>query len=234
MPEGVAVSPRREPPWRPPQPLPPSTLATDFRDGARYRVSDSGSPKDETEVTVKIREVGRLNTPTGRLKAADPNWLDGVEPFAVEVTPGTYPVALSVVHWSEDLDNIRVAAARLQVSDRPVASWEPALEPGQDPRALGDGQFYGMGVDTGLASFVDAAKADVFKEMSEQDHGLFAEIGAGEALVLDDPSSEANLIAFPSGWGDGAYPTWIGRTVDGDIACFVIDMLLFKDAEPLP
>ncbi|MGN9813547.1 DUF4241 domain-containing protein [Micromonospora sp. BQ11] len=29
-----------------------------------------------------------------------------------------------------------------------------------------------------------------------------------------------------SGWGDGAYPTWIGRDADGTVACFVADMLL--------
>jgi hypothetical protein len=233
VPEGVAVSPRQDPPWLPPQPLQPSTLATDFRNGARYRVDDPGSPKDKTEVTAEIRKVGRLNILTGRLKAADPTWLDGVEPFAVEVSPGRYPVALSVIRWTDDPENLRVAAARLEISDEPVASWEPALESDQDPRALGEGQFFGMGVDAGLASFVDAAKADVFREMIEQDLDLLTEIEAGEALVIDDPSSKANLISFPSGWGDGAYPTWIGRTADGDIACFVIDMLLFKGADPV-
>jgi len=39
------------------------------------------------------------------------------------------------------------------------------------------------------------------------------------------------VVAWASGWGDGAYPTWIGRDSSGEIACFVADMLLFPPAE---
>jgi hypothetical protein len=34
------------------------------------------------------------------------------------------------------------------------------------------------------------------------------------------------LIAYHSGWGDGSYPTWIGRDENGEVLCFVTDMLL--------
>ncbi len=43
---------------------------------------------------------------------------------------------------------------------------------------------------------------------------------------MSDLESGTNLIAYHSGWGDGAYPTWIGRAADGDVVCFVADMLL--------
>lgn len=57
----------------------------------------------------------------------------------------------------------------------------------------------------------------------------------GNRLVeVVDPDSGTNLIAFASGWGDGAYPTWIGRTADGEVACFVADMLVLHDAAVLP
>lgn len=34
------------------------------------------------------------------------------------------------------------------------------------------------------------------------------------------------MVLRLSGWGDGAYPTWIGRYAEGGVTCFVADMLL--------
>ncbi|MFD9736365.1 DUF4241 domain-containing protein [Umezawaea sp. NPDC059074] len=48
---------------------------------------------------------------------------------------------------------------------------------------------------------------------------------------MSDPKSGATLVAFGSGWGDGSYPVWGGRTAEGAVACFVADMLLLHDAE---
>ncbi|HEX9039494.1 MAG TPA: DUF4241 domain-containing protein [Trebonia sp.] len=44
-----------------------------------------------------------------------------------------------------------------------------------------------------------------------------------------DPGSSANLIAYHSGRGDGSYPVWIGRSADGEVACFLADMQLMPD-----
>jgi hypothetical protein len=35
------------------------------------------------------------------------------------------------------------------------------------------------------------------------------------------------MVAWSSGWDDGAYPTWIGRDAGGEVVCFLADMLLF-------
>jgi hypothetical protein len=48
--------------------------------------------------------------------------------------------------------------------------------------------------------------------------------------ALTDPDTGANLIAYQSGWGDGFYPTWIGRDHDGNVTCFVSDMLLMPNS----
>lgn len=58
-------------------------------------------------------------------------------------------------------------------------------------------------------------------------------LGDDETGELTDPDSGANLIAFSTGWGDGCYPTWIGRSASGDIACFVADMHVLGD-NPVP
>ncbi|MEU5950442.1 DUF4241 domain-containing protein, partial [Micromonospora sp. NPDC047465] len=34
-----------------------------------------------------------------------------------------------------------------------------------------------------------------------------------------------------SGWGDGAYPTWIGYDTTDAVTCFVADMLLFPTGD---
>jgi hypothetical protein len=40
--------------------------------------------------------------------------------------------------------------------------------------------------------------------------------------VVDDDTA-ANVYVVGSGWGDGAYATYVGRTKDGRIAGFVTD-----------
>jgi Protein of unknown function (DUF4241) len=224
-------------PWRPPLPLRPSRLELLFRAGTRYELEPGGP------VVVEVRQAGRLRMPSGRLIAADPAWLDAeLEPFTTTVSPGAYPVALAVIRFEQDPRHQRVAAANLVVRQEPVVSWELALRPGEDPRMLGEGEFFGFGVDTGTAAFLDAAAltamvglvTDGWETFVERHGGNLYRQQQAEVAEMIDPASGANLIAFESGWGDGAYPTWIGRTAAGEVACFVADMLVVHDATVLP
>jgi hypothetical protein len=163
--------------------------------------------------------------PSGRLVAKDPAWIDANDqPFTVTVPPGEYPVRLSVVRFVDNPEHERVAAAKLAIRDNPAESWEMAVLPGQDPRLLGDREFYGFGVDAGMACFYDASTAAAFARLN-RDNVL------GDAITapISDLESGTNLITYHSGWGDGSYPTWIGRAADGDVVCFVADMLLLGD-----
>ncbi|MEU8583066.1 DUF4241 domain-containing protein [Streptomyces abikoensis] len=66
---------------------------------------------------------------------------------------------------------MQTTAAMLAVgSRRPSATWEPVLLPGQEPRLLGDGQYYGcFGVDSGTGAFLDIAARDAL--ISDRDSG---------------------------------------------------------------
>ena len=163
--------------------------------------------------------------------AADPEVLSGAEPsFTVTVPPGTYPVVLVGVRYAERPDRLRVAAARLEITDRPVVRWELGLQEGQSLLDLGAGEYYGFGVDSGQASFADA---DVWQSLAERDPDgrdqweddwiEYGRIAAERHFVVVDDGA---MIAWPSGWGDGSYPTWIGYDADGEVACFVADMRL--------
>jgi Protein of unknown function (DUF4241) len=102
---------------------------------------------------------------------------------------------------------------------------------------LGDREFYGFSVDAGMACLVDAAAASHLIRIAnhdDRDHGAYATADLAEGIELTDPTSGANAFAFRSGWGDGAYPVWIGRTSGGDVACFVADMLMFDPATIQP
>jgi len=228
---GRAVGQR---PWRPPMPLAPSRLDLLFRAGTRYALEPGGP------VMVEVCSAGQLRMPSGRLIVADPAWLDTtLEPFTVTVPPGAYPVALSVVRFEQQPAHRRVAAARLAVCHESVASWELALRPGQDPRTLGEGEFFGFGVDAGTGSLLDAAALNAMIRLVAEDawEGFidrhFDDLTGQRPVEVIDPISGANLVAFESGWGDGAYPTWIGRTGGGEVACFVADMLVVHDARVL-
>ncbi|WUI04035.1 DUF4241 domain-containing protein [Spirillospora sp. NBC_00431] len=201
------------PPWRPPRPLQPSGIEELFATGAERVIKDR-------RLRLSTRGAGSLRLPSGRLVAADPSSLpyDG-EPFSVTVSPGTYPVTVSLATFIDDPGHSRVVAARLDVTDRPVDRWELALRDSQDPLDLGHQEFFGFGVDAGMACFVDAEACDRLSDVWHTLDGLVEprhlEVGDGD------------MVAWSSGWGDGAYPTWIGRDSTGAVACFVADMLLF-------
>ncbi|MEU7477686.1 DUF4241 domain-containing protein [Lentzea sp. NPDC042327] len=233
VPVDVAEQEPADPPWQPSAPLRPLGVDGAFRAGTRWTL-----PRRDETVVVELVAGGTVRMPSGQVVAADPSYLGTSRPFSTAVVPGDYPVELSVVRFADQPDHTRVAAARLVVSPAPVVSWEPALKEGQDVVVLGEGEFYGFGVDGGVGCFTDAAActalAELIEESQEAEDLLMTPMGPTTA-VLTEPTSGATLVAYHSGWGDGTYPVWIGRSADGEVACFVADMLVLRQAtEALP
>lgn len=212
-----------EPPWHPPLPLRPRQLDDTFEKGARFELDDGAA------VTVELTTGGVLRMPSGRLVVGDPDpWLHEVVPFTETVPPGEYPVQLALVRFADSPDHTRVVACALWVSDRPTASWNNAWREGEHPLRLGDGEFFGVGVDAGRVALVDAAVAPAYEDMIEDAYDEMS----GWAHELAGPG-DANLITVSSGWGDGSYPVWVGRDADGELTCFVVDFLVLAGARRL-
>ncbi|MFC9251337.1 DUF4241 domain-containing protein [Amycolatopsis thailandensis] len=210
-------------PWRPSVPLRPNGMVEMFTAGTRFALR-SGL------VEVELQDAGRLRMSSGRLVASDPAFLDAdSDHFTVTVPPGEHRVELSVIRFVDEPAHERVAAAKLVVADGQVATWEVALWPGQNALFLGDGEFYGYGVDSGTGCFADA---DALPEEVDDDlMEKFAEVDPHVDITPE--GADGNIIAFATGWGDGSYPTWIGRAADGTPVCFVTDMLVLNGAQAL-
>ncbi|MFI7673465.1 DUF4241 domain-containing protein [Actinophytocola sp. NPDC049390] len=199
-------------PWRPPRPLRPRHVTEMTTEGTRFTT-------EEGEVlTIERVGAGTIRLPSGRLVVADPGWLDADSvALADAVPPGEYPVdVFRVDKWGS-------VACRVRVTDAPVASWHLALRDGDDELALGDGEFYGNPVDTATIGLVDADGVSAYQEAEIED--VLSRASERAYRTISDPETGTDLVVV-AGWTDGAYPTWLGRTEDGAIACFVVDFMI--------
>lgn len=214
-----------------------------FAVGARH---DFGGFRAGCVVTVRVCEGAGLLLPTGRLVAGEPGAVIGYDAgeyaFVQRVAPGSYRVELVMADFHDPGNpqgNTRysqVAAARLRVREDPVASWRPALQPGQDEAELDDDRIFGYPVDGGVGSFASPEAIGALSAVYERDpdewFAVLAEIVEDEDVVsYAGEETGANVVMFRSGGGDGHYATWVGYTVGGEVACFVTDFLtLFAHA----
>lgn len=111
--------------------------------------------------TLAVAVAGELWLPSGEVIACDPfvslggGW---TKPFTTRVAPGRYRVETAIATLvTPGADpggrpHLRTAAARLVIRDTATASWEHAVTEGQDVSGLGDGEFFGYGVDAGAAA----------------------------------------------------------------------------------
>jgi hypothetical protein len=213
--------------------LTPPDFRTMFQQGTRYAWPDGDSAE------IEVLDVGAVTLATGRLvvrdndvRVADPE--SGGEAFTEELAPGRYRVLLSMVDFNRPRVRQRVAAVKVAIRGEFVASWEMALRPGQVPSQLGEGEFFGFEVDSGQGCCLDVAALPVLHRLRE---GLRRELDAAREDVLrygwseiTDAVSGLNVILFDCGMGDGAYPTWIGRSASGEPVCSISDLELLSQS----
>ncbi|MFG2091839.1 MULTISPECIES: DUF4241 domain-containing protein [unclassified Spirillospora] len=196
--------------------------------------------RKKTEFIIESRALAPAVLPTGRIVAADGYPTSDDEPFAATIPPGTHPMYAWVAVLCErgkEVDR-RNAALELRVSEAPTVSWEMAVT---EDESIGDleaeDDYVGFEVDSGRATIADAASCEALGrwdfsrvETVYIPRPLPQKPVPGYVTAVVDPASGANLPVVGSGWGDGAYPVFIGRDTEGGITRFVADFMLLSDA----
>jgi hypothetical protein len=217
--------------------LPPPDLPRLLREGVEL---GSGSLRGSTTVV----DVGALEVPSGRLVMDDP-LVDTEPPFAVSVPPGAHRVVLVVVAVRDTttpdeppdervaLAIVLVGGAALDELRAPELTYEEVVPDDEDaPDELGEDEFFGYGVDSGTGCFADADRLMLDGREEEWQEALLDEL---DRTARDTWStavvSDATVVAFSTGWGDGVYPSWGVRGDDGRLLAVVTDFLVARDVE---
>lgn len=213
-----------------------------FRPGASF-VEEDPKTRARKVVPLVVREVGKVNLPSGRLSVADVGGED-VE-LVQKFPPGWYPLILSIARFKDDSRN---ALAMLRISDAKVARWKKA-----QCRFEGKGIGCSFGVDSGSAAFgsVEAWNREaeimrsipqdsVDKRIDEDVAIMMANRGKGVdyAEFMRDPKRQLNLIRVGTGFGDGAYGVYLGIDEKDQPVAVVADFgladaLVWPDGAPL-
>lgn len=179
-------------------------------------------------VTLELKEIGSVELPSGHLVSTDP-FVTHDAALLIEFPGGTYPVTVAIMHQGTDQ---RVAFARLQLSTSAISSWKMAMtSPENDVTKLKPGHIFGFGVDSGTASFMDQGVATALvngKDYEKFQDELMARLDETYVhtwswATMPVPSTNGNLVAFSSGYGDGIYATYVGFDTQGNPVCAVID-----------
>lgn len=186
---------------------------------------------NQGEIPCHVIAAGELVVISGKILACDPDWIHYQDhtPFQRRIQPGKYPVFLSIatIQSKDGTSENVVAAAKIQFNSQPIQNWEIALLSQPDIRPLKSDYFCGYGVDSGIGCFVDTCtlekfSSDELKALIEEE--LFtSNIHNHHKDFVIDLETNANLIAFTSGYGEDIYASYWGLTGTGEVGCLVTD-----------
>jgi hypothetical protein len=197
-------------------------------------------------VTISTHQIGDIVLPSGKLLAWDLFMIpDERYFFKKSLNPGQYPVGVSVADF-HPAGHSRIACARLYISQGQTVRWELAAINNPDKGSSDD--LDNFGVDSGTGSFMDAETASVLArlvrekqngsdkferfcdkviaEMEQHSFGRHSSASWANTRISD--FSEANVVAFSSGWGDGGYASFWGYDESCKLTGLVTDFALFR------
>lgn len=202
---------------------------------------------------VDVLDIGTARFPTGTLFACDPLVeLEDALPFMQTIPAGTYPVKICVVP-SETYGD-RYACVKVEVSREKPVRYELGMtgEEGLDGE-LGEGDYFGFGVDSGMGCIADIQAQTAFKtfwagRLEENAdinpyNDLFCDLleenfqrypkyqrKGGDWLNWMIPGTDCSLPIFASGWGDGYYPVYFGYDAKGEICAVYVFFIDIEDS----
>jgi hypothetical protein len=178
-------------------------------------------------ITLAHHQIGNLQLPTGALVACDPFVAMDAQPLTVLLPRGTFPVVLRIAQIANDQ---RVAFASIRLKEDAPVRWKMLLVGNQDASTLKNDEIFDYGVDAGTGCFMDKSAATALDQAmranAEFYETLIAEMEKTYTHTwswLDMKFGEGNLIAFSSGYGDGAYATYAGYNANGELCAVVTD-----------
>ncbi|WP_375493609.1 DUF4241 domain-containing protein [uncultured Nostoc sp.] len=205
-----------------------------FKNG---QISDS----EFSEIIFTPHNVGELVLTSGRLVACDPLVNPDSDPFKVTLIPGRYSVILSIAHIQNNNDR-RVAYAMLCLSQQTPVRWEIATSANEDEdlSSFSQEESFGYPVDSGTGCFMDADAAQIINDSiysakaraENWNYQIECTLKKNYSPTWDwanicvDSSTQVNVIAFHSGWGDGIYPTYFGYDAKNNIVNVITDFSL--------
>ena len=185
------------------------------------------------KIFFRVTDLAKLKVTSGKVVAADPFVSTDQQPLATDVPIGEHPLRLAVLQGT--MGRGRVAFARVDLAERPVARWEAAKPIDMQRDAENPDGSWGVTVDSGVAAFFDedagqatsaavAADETFFDSWLERGQNAgFKDKGASGAFRLAADVGRGNVVAFDTGWGEGTYTVFAGYAQDGTIAALLID-----------
>lgn len=206
-----------------------------FRGGSNLQLGS-----DET--SIEVLEIGLLNLPNGEIIATDPFTDPDRSPFIHQVSPGNYPLILSLVAFPGQ-DWKTIAAAMVRFREAEPKTWHLALIPGQDPNTLAQDEIFGYPVDSGTGAFLSPQAAKLHRRhlfalpsipnikyiqtLSDQ---MDQNKDTGYWLITKLGEPDVNAAFFASGYGDGFYASYWGVAEDGEVVCLVTDFGILESS----
>ncbi len=165
----------------------PDLLISALSDGFR-QLTPQGA------IEIHTHDAGEVFLPSGQLIACDPGQImheNAWPAFTRTLTPGNYPVRISVAHF--EAGGERVAQAAMLLDAAPPVRFELATRPGEDVARLEPGESFAHGVDSGTSCFVDqVTAAELFERCKDWDYCHKG--GFGEAIGINAQSHSHNSV----------------------------------------
>ena len=129
-----------------------------------------------------------------------------------------------------------VAFARIRFSNELPVRWELAIKEGENVAKSAKNADFGYPVESGTGCFMDISAQSAYKMAVKKDDNYWEQI-EDEMAERDEKAcgsiiwslDEANMAVFPSGYGDGKYPSYIGYDEEGKICRLVTDFLVMDE-----